>query len=582
MKRKLLPTISSADRHDWVKQDFDQLATRGFLGDPAGLPAMAYLRVSSAGQAEEGRSGFPRQLLHVHEKALTLQLAIPWQLVFFDDHTGFEFRDRPDLLRLRELVKTADRPARDLVIENLDRLSREATWHQGFLLDELEKEHKVRVHFWKELGSKLERVVYGTIAQDRMLTDLERMATGNLMKARSGRVTARTPAFGYKLVNSQGGEENVKKDTHYAVFEEEAQTVRRIYELLVKNRLSLLQISRLLTDEGAKLPKQSQAWDTTLLYSLIRNTVYRGQFFAHRSIHVKRISRFTGREVIHKIQRPREEWIAVDVPAIIPPDIWEAAQAILENNKLKSRRNSKQEYLLASFLFCAECQAHMAGKSGVHYKRTRTGNIPYRTSCYKCGTSQRPRHLILSHKRSCTMGQISSKVLDAKVWTCIREVLFDPERLRPAIDRYFSKNGGDTSKEELAFVQSQLTELDLADERLYQAYMSGAFNAEEYADKRAKVRDQRQKLEAQKEELYARWSRRANQEHIKQSILDSAAELKQRAQDEISFDLKRRIIMAVVERITVNVREEWFEIEGAINGRFDFVPADRGSALQPA
>jgi DNA invertase Pin-like site-specific DNA recombinase len=136
-------------RLQWVKEEFDRIATNGFLGDPDGEPALGYLRVSSSGQAEEGRGGFPRQILHVHEKAQALHLAISWERVFFDDHTGFEFRDRPSLAKLRELVKQPTRPANDLVIENLDRLSREATWHQGYLLDELERECKIRVHFWK-------------------------------------------------------------------------------------------------------------------------------------------------------------------------------------------------------------------------------------------------------------------------------------------------------------------------------------------------------------------------------------------------------------------------------------------------
>src|SRR5215212_3799639 len=148
-------------RLQWVKDEFDRIAVNGVLGDPDGKPAYAYLRVSSTGQAEEGRSGFPRQLLHVHEKAHQLHLCITWELVFFDDHTGFEFRDRPALTALRELIRSLVRPADELVIENLDRLSREASWHQGYLLEEFEKDYKVRVHFWKELPSKLERVVYG-------------------------------------------------------------------------------------------------------------------------------------------------------------------------------------------------------------------------------------------------------------------------------------------------------------------------------------------------------------------------------------------------------------------------------------
>jgi hypothetical protein len=82
---------------EFFKDIFDELAINEFIGDPAGKLAYAYLRVSSSEQAEEGRSGLPRQLRHVHEIAVQSGLKISWDMVFADDHTGFEFRDRPNL-----------------------------------------------------------------------------------------------------------------------------------------------------------------------------------------------------------------------------------------------------------------------------------------------------------------------------------------------------------------------------------------------------------------------------------------------------------------------------------------------------
>ena len=41
------------------------------------------------------------------------------------------------------------------------------------------------------------------------------------------------------------------------------------------------------------------------------------------------------------------------------------------------------------------------------------------------------------------------------------------------------------------------------------------------------------------------------------------------------FLLKRKIVAMVSHKITVNTREEWVEIEGALNRKFDFTPAGR-------
>ncbi len=569
-------------RFKWVKEDFDRIAFHGMLGDPGGAPGMAYLRVSSAGQAEEGRSGFPRQLLHVHEKAQQVHVAIPWELVFFDDHTGFEFRERPALTKLRSLSKSTNKPSNDLVIENLDRLSREATWHQGFLLDEFEKDCKIHVHFWKELGSKLERAVYGTVAQDRMLTDLERMATGNLIKAKSGRVTARTAAFGYKLVNSNGGVENAKKDTHYGIDEQQADIVRDIYCWVVEQRLTLTEVSKRLTKMGVQPPKKSQNWDPSLLHAIVTNSVYKGEFYAHRYVQVKRISQLTGREVIHKIERPREEGISVAVPPLVSAEIWAAAGQELTNNRSRSMRNSKADYLLVGFLHCADCGARMSSGAKHHDKLTRRGPKTYHFTYYRCTTQQRPKHIVEQLGIHCSMPQASRQRIDDMIWHSVVNVLFDRKRLEDGIERYLARQNPDTAREEIAYVRSRITDADLEDSKLYEAYVSGAFDAEEYSQKRWELKQKKKGLETQMEELQAMLSQLAGQAQRKKSILSTVHDLKQRAQSDLPFALKRKIVMMVVDKITLNTREEWFEIEGALYGRFDFNSTGRGSWPPPA
>ena len=76
--------VAERDKFPWLKDEFDRLVSEGVLGDPHGEPGGAYLRVSSGGQAEEGRSGLPRQLEHIREKAIEIRLCIPWEHLFFE------------------------------------------------------------------------------------------------------------------------------------------------------------------------------------------------------------------------------------------------------------------------------------------------------------------------------------------------------------------------------------------------------------------------------------------------------------------------------------------------------------------
>lgn len=87
-------------------------------------------------QAEEGRSGLPRQLEHVHEVAQAKSYRVAWDMVFADDDSGFEYEQRPQLTALRNDYKTSKRRANVVIMEHLDRLSRNAEWHQGLLLSQ--------------------------------------------------------------------------------------------------------------------------------------------------------------------------------------------------------------------------------------------------------------------------------------------------------------------------------------------------------------------------------------------------------------------------------------------------------------
>jgi hypothetical protein len=108
---------------------------------------------------------------------------------------------------------------------------------------------------------------------------------------------------------------------------------------------------------------------------------------------------------------------------------------------------------------------------------------------------------------------------------------------------------------------------------LYQAYVAGAFEADEYAVKRRGLWERKKRLEDEKEKLQKRFAQQSSREEQKQQILASVDELRRRADEELPFELKRKILLRVVDKVIVNSRDEWLELEGAISGKFDFIPA---------
>ncbi len=573
-----------------VKETFDRLATNGCIGDPYGEAAYAYLRVSSVGQAEEGRSGLPRQIENCHEAATHSRLKIPWELVFADDDTGFEFRERAELSRLRKEFKFPNRRANAIVMEMIDRLSRNADWHQGFLLDEM-KDYGVRVVFWKQYNSRIERAVMGAISQEGMEQAKQRMAEGNLHKAKDNRVTARVAAFGYVLVDRNGHRsEEAKKDTHYAINPPEAQVVNTMYRKIAVEGLGLRRLAKWL-DDTSKPPQTASHWNPKTILMMLRNPVYKGEFFAHRYVYMRvpAARQKPGeptRLIWKKAERPQEEWIKVEVPAIVSGELWDLANRVLNRNKVMSKRNGKEHYLLTGLLKCASCGYSYVGARKIHRKDGKE----YITRSYRDVGSAGMMGVF--RDVDCHQSQISCARFDSAVWNAVSNALLHPEILIAAIERGFASGPNAQVLAEIELLERQLEDHDSEDEDLYRAYRARAFNDQEFAARRDDLKARKEKTVAKLEELKERVVTRQKMELNKQRILHQSQALREQGlTPDPPFDVKQTILKLVVDRIALNVDEEWFEIEGVIPGRYfvDAAPVtivctskDTGSSRQSA
>lgn len=546
-------------KHEFFKKEFDKLATNGFIGHPDGAPAYAYLRVSSDEQGEEGRSGLPRQIEHIHEKAYQERRRIPWDMVYADDYTGFEL-ERPELSRLRQELRQQSRRADAVVIEHLDRLSRNADWHQGFLLDEM-KQLGVTPLFWKSFSSRIERAVMGAISQEGMEQAKQRMMEGNLHKACSGRVTARFPAYGYKLVDSQGREgDSAKKDTHYAIREEEAEVVRLIYRKLI-NGNTLTQIANDLWKAGVQPPKWGRSWTQALLRVIIMNPVYRGDFYAHR-MEYRKVQKPTKdglstRTVQLKTPRPPEEWIHVAVPPIVSREDWDTANHMLEQNRKMARRNAKEPYLLTGLLKCAVCGATYTGKTQ-HVKKP--NHKPRRI--YRC--NHKDSALQQKHaEKDCDNRAITCETVDAAVWSVICRMLVEPQLLIDTLEKEMFSEQNAQLEHQIKYLEREIEAKQTEDERLYRAYVAGAFDEQEYAARRQIVKAERVKLTDELSQLQKQLLTREEFEERKTLILSAAKQLHDPNDNlEPPFELKQRILKMLVDKIILNTKERWFQIEG--------------------
>jgi site-specific DNA recombinase len=147
---------------------------------------------------------------------------------------------------------------------------------------------------------------------------------------------------------------------------------------------------------------------------MLRNTVYKGVGHYNRKKKVDAKNPRMGRgykdiwpgNLRSHAERPKEEWIPVEVPAIIDPETWDLAQQQLKRNRERATRNNKtHRYLLRGLLVCGRCGRRMTGRW------TEPGGR------YVC-KFRYPK----SAPDSCDGRSVMAKEIEPLVWGYVREV----------------------------------------------------------------------------------------------------------------------------------------------------------------
>ena len=548
---------------------FDEMAhpSFGVLGYPDGELAYAYVRVSSTGQAEDGRSGLPRQLHHIHERATSKKICIPYDLLFADDHTGFEFRERPELQRLLSEISRPDRAANHVVIEDLDRLSRNAQWHQGYLIDVF-KDNRVEMHFWKEFNSDIERAVFGAISEQGMRHEKERMVQGMRMKAKSGRITAKRCAYGYLFADSEGRPStdpasNYRKDTHYIPNPDTAPILKEIYHRRVAGE-SLYQICDDLERRQVPTPQNAASWYRGNLYRMIRKPLYKGVYVCNRHYERKEWDEKSQRMKKKLVERPEEEWVTIPVPPIVSTKIWEEAQKALKRNAKNSTRNAKSEFLLQGFIVCGVCGSNFR-VNGTTKKPDDSKRRPY----YVCGSYM---HVpVLRKKLYCKSPWIRQKPLDSHVWEAVCSLITDPDILISYIEEESAKFQRGELNDQLTYIERQLIKCNQEEKKWDEAYTAEIFTLGEYRDKKRVVNDRRDALLDEQETLREEMEIIATYEQKRELIYDHLGALQEAGFAlELPFKEKRQILSMLIDQVVINTHAGWYRLEGVIEGTYQY------------
>ena len=191
------------------------------------------------------------------------------------------------------------------------------------------------------------------------------------------------------------------------IVEDEARAVRTIFELHNKG-VSLTQISEALNEAGFTT-KLGNKFRKSSLHEIIRNKKYCGYYIYNR-----RTGAHDGKINSHK-DKDKDEIVEVKgaVPAIISEEVFNKAQEIMNNRKIKSGAYSaKRVYLLSGKVICGHCGCNMTGNAKYNSK----GIL---TITYSCENRR--------NDKTCPNLNIRQDKLDSLVADKISEYIFKEE-----------------------------------------------------------------------------------------------------------------------------------------------------------
>ncbi|MCA9852257.1 MAG: recombinase family protein [Dehalococcoidia bacterium] len=365
-----------------------------------------------------------------------------------DSASGFTL-DRPGIEQLRELIRT--RQVDVVLAYAVDRLSRNQN-HIGVLFDEAQG-FGVRLEFVTERfeDTAIGRFILAArafVAEVEREKIAERTIRGKTQRALSGRMPQATGKgmYGY-VYDRETGKRRLDED--------QAPIVRRIFEEFVGGS-GVSRVAAGLNADGI-LTLGGGRWHPLTVRRILMNETYTGRTIYRRTRVEFSREPTTGKRRRKVVARDESEWIEIpDVsPAMVAPDLFARAQAILEDPERRGRGRPTGTYRLRGRARCMSCGTPMTGQA--------LGRGRWRY--YRCRNSYSS-----TLGGTCKERYIPRDLLEGAVFDQLVAVMTDEARLGEEIQRSF---GGRRPAPAERRLRQELARVENQQKRLARLFVSG-------------------------------------------------------------------------------------------------------------
>jgi site-specific DNA recombinase len=358
-----------------------------------------------------------------------------------------ERADRPRFLEMLDVVKAGDVDA--VLCWRDDRLVRHprvaVALEDALDIGDAQRNGRGKIEIRDATGAMLDRFtlsIKATIWREENKRRAERTRMGKIATLQQGRWPGSYNRLGYTTGRTEG-----QRGRFIALADEtEVQVVRDIFGWydgglpLVEVRKKLIVCSA--EQKGNGTATRRWEWSKAVISELLRAEDYTGKatwnFGDGKSL-------------------------SIEIPQIIPVDLWKRVQERLDRNRQLATRNSKGVYLLQGILYCGECGAKVSAVSIRYYHKTLAD-----------GTRKRHEYKVPLHQYRCVIaakypGEHPPRrtwwgaTLDYAVWRHIVDYgIKQPELIQEQVQNRQTElqAEGDSAAGDIAHARRRLTEID--------------------------------------------------------------------------------------------------------------------------
>jgi site-specific DNA recombinase len=376
---------------------------------------------------------------------------------------------------------------------------------------------------------------------------------GKMGKAKAGHIVHGPAAYGWDYVPVTKGIDGVKIPGKWVINESEAEVVKKIFEWVGVEGLTIRKVIKRL-HEKSYLPRKSQRgyWNNSTLSRMLRSEAYIGKAYYNKSQGILPAKPFKQEKYkkhpkSSRRVRSREEWYPIPVPQILPQDLFDRVQKQLGINTQFAMRNKKHDYLLSGLGYCG-CGARMGCEGGL-------GHGYY----YRCEDRLKTYPL----DKRCLAGGVNCLRVDGVVWERIKNLMTDQVLVRNQAQRWLAGQGKtvfDVSGE-LRRLEELLSRLDEEEKRRVAAYSQGLFSLEAVTAVMAEHKKRKAELKTKLAKVREKQQQTDNRPKI---TVDEVADRVTALVKTLDFNDKRTLLVKLIDGIIINQERTEVKIRGFI------------------